>query len=195
MNSLPSQILETLYAIYFDTLLTMKILIPLLLLLTFLSCKSSKDFKSDFEKHKFDPTVINNLPLYDTLRQIVLNNYDSFYLSDTKNDFTYIYNFDTSTQISGHSNLDIPKIIFPQTVRLFERIGKANIFGFTITKDSTFEILIRNTHLTEYFLDVRERLYCYTNTSRIDKTEFPIKDTLLTDKWQYQIWYDKRAEF
>lgn len=173
----------------------MKILTLLFFLLVFLGCKNSKDFKSDFEKHKFDPIVINNLPLYDTLRQIVLNNFDSLHLSDTKNNFTYIYNFDTSTHISGHSNLDIPKILFPQTVRLFERIGKANIFGFTISKDSTFEILIRNTHLSEYFLDVRERFYCYSNTSRIHKTEFPIKDTLLTDKWQYQIWYDKRAEF
>jgi hypothetical protein len=173
----------------------MKILTLLFLLLTFLGCKNSKDFKSDFDKHKFDRVVINNLPLYDTLRQIVLNNYDSLYLSDTKNNFTYIFNFDTSTQISGHSNLDVPKIIFLQTVRLFKKIGKGNIFGFTITNDSTFEVLVRNTHLSEYFLDVRERLYCYPNTSRIGKTKFPIKDTLLTEKWQYQIWYDKRAEF
>ncbi|MEO9144116.1 MAG: hypothetical protein ABI237_01040 [Ginsengibacter sp.] len=173
----------------------MKILTVLLLLLTIMSCKNSKDFKSDFEQHKFDPTVINDLPQYDTLRQIVLNSYDSFYLSGTKNNFTYIYNFDTSTQISGHSNIDIPKMIYPQTVRLFDEIGKANIFGFTIAKDSTFEILVRNTHLTKYFLDVRERLYWYPKINRINKTEFPVKDTLLTDKWQYQIWYDKRAEF
>ena len=174
---------------------SMKILTPLLFLLTILGCKNSKDFKSDFEKHKFDATVINNLQQYDTLRQIVLNSYDSFYLSNTKNDFTYIYNFDTSTQISGHSNSDVPETIYPKTVQLFKRIGKENIFGFTISKDSTFEILVRNTHLTQYFLDVRERLYWYPSTNKIRKTEFPIKDTLLTDKWQYQIWFDKRAEF
>ena len=173
----------------------MKILTPLLLFLTLLGCRNSKDFKIDFEKHRFDPTVINNLPQYDTLRQIILNNYDSFYLSNSNNDFTYIYNFDTSVQISGHSNNDVPEIIYPKTVRLFQRIGKENIFGFTISKDSTFAILIRNTHLSQYFLDVRERLYWYPKTTKIEKTEFPIKDTLLTDKWQYQIWYDKRAEF
>ena len=173
----------------------MKILTPLLFLLTILGCKNSKKFKSDFEKHKYDTTVINILPQYDTLRQIVLNNYDNFNLSNTKNDFTYIYNFDTSTQIGGHSNSDIPQIIYPKTVQLFKRIGKENIFGFTISKDSTFEILVCNTHLTQYFLDVRERLYWYPSTKKIRKTEFPIKDTLLTDKWQYQIWFDKRAEF
>ncbi|NOT94348.1 hypothetical protein [Ferruginibacter sp.] len=173
----------------------MKTLTPFLLLLTLLSCKNSKDFKSDFEKHKFDPTVINNLPLYDTLRQIILNNYDSFNLSNTNISFTYIYNFDTSTQISGHSNSDIPEIIYPNTVQLFKGIGKENIFGFTISKDSTFEILVRNTHLTKYFLDVRERLYWYPAPGKIVKTEFPTKDTLITDKWQYQIYYDKRAEF
>ncbi len=173
----------------------MKTLTPFLLLLTVLSCKNPKDFKSNFEKHKFDQTVINNLPQYDTLRQIILNNYDSFNLSNANISFTYIYNFDTSTQISGHSNFDLPKIIYPRTVRLIERIGKTNIFGFMIAKDSTFEILVRNTHLTKYFLDVRERLYWYPEPVKIIKTEFPSKDTFLTDKWQYQIYYDKRAEF
>jgi hypothetical protein len=52
---------------------------------------------------------------------------------------------------------DIPEIIYPKIVQLFKGIGKENIFGFTISKDSTFEILVRNTHLTKYFLDVRER--------------------------------------
>jgi len=173
----------------------MKILAPFLLLLTFLSCKNSKDFKSDFEKHKFDPTVINNLPQYDTLRQIILNNYDSFNLNNTNIDFTYIYNFNKSAQISEHNNKDIPEIIYAKAVQLFEKIGKENIFGFTISQDSTFTILIRNTHLTQYFLDVRERLYWYPKKNKIDKTEFPVKDTLLTEQWQYQIIYDKRAEF
>lgn len=173
----------------------MKVITLFFLSLTLFGCKNSKDFKSDFEKHKFDPVVINNLPQYDTLRQVILNNYDSFYLSDTKNNFTYTYNFDTSLQVNRHSDIDVPKIIYPQTVRLFQRIGKNNFFGFTISKDSTIEILIRNTHLTKYFLDVRERLYWRPKTTKVDKTEFPIKDTLLTDKWQYQIWYDKRSEF
>ena len=180
---------------YFEVLLTMKLLTLILLLFTIFSCRSSKDYKGDFENHRFDITVINNLPLYDTLRQLILNSYDSFYLSDAKNDFTYLYNFDSSVQISGYNNYDLPQLIYPQVFRLFERIGKANIFGFTIAKDSTFEILVRNAHLTKYFLDVRERLYWYSKTNRIIKLDFPVKDTLLTDKWQYQIWYDKRAEF
>jgi len=174
---------------------SMKILTSSLLLSTFPGCKDSKDFKADLEKHKFDPTVINKLTQYDTLRQTILNNYESFPFNDTKTYFTYIYTFDTSTQISGQSNFEISEIIYPKTVQLFERIGKENIFGFTISKDSTLKILIRNTHLRKYFLDVRERLYWYPKTSKINKTEFPSKDTLLGDKWQYQIWYDKRAGF
>jgi hypothetical protein len=173
----------------------MKVSTSFLLLLISLSCNNSVNFKSDFEKHEFDKTVINNLPQYDTLRQIVLNNYHSFFLNDTINNFTYFYNFDTSTQIGEHSNIDLPKIIFPQTVRLFERIGKANISGFNIYKDSSFQLFIRNTHFTKYFLDIREILYWYPEATRLRKEEFPMKDTLLTDKWQYIIWYDKRAEF
>lgn len=173
----------------------MKTLTLFLLLLTVLSCKNSNNFKSAFEKHKFDQTVINTLPQYDTLRQIILNNYDSFNLSNANNSFTYFYNFDTTTQISGYSNSDIPEIIYPKTVQLFKGIGKENIFGFTISKDSTFEILVRNTHLTKYFLDVRERLYWNPTSDKFVKTEFPTKDTMITDKWQYQIYFDKRAAF
>ena len=190
---MPGSCKSTEYMLY--TFSPMKKLITFFLLLIVLGCKNPKDFRSDFEKQKFDTTVTSTLPHYDTLRQLILNNYDSFYLSNAKYNFTYIYNFDTSTQIAGYNNHDVPEIIFAKTVLLFERIGKENIFGFTISVDSTFEILIRNRHLTQHFLDVRERLYWYNNTSKIYKTEFPIKDTLLTDKWQYQIWYDKRAGF
>jgi hypothetical protein len=161
----------------------------------FLSCKNSNDFKRDFEAHKFDEKVIQNLPQYDTLRQIILASLDSFKLSNSQNDFTYIYNFDTSTETSGNSNTALPKIIYPQTVQFFERVGRDNLFGFIVSKDSTVGFLIRNTHLTKYFLDVRDRLYWYPSTRKIPKTEFPIKDTMLGERWQYQIWYDKRAEF
>jgi hypothetical protein len=165
------------------------------LLLLSIGCNNSKDFTKDFEKHKFDLVIIQKLPLYDTLRQIILNNYDSFHLTNEKDYFDYIYNFDTSTQISGHSNKDVPTKIYQRTVQLFNQIGSDNIFGFTLSKDSTLEFLIRNTHLTDYYLDVRERLYWYPDSNKLIKSSFPIKDTILNDKWQYQIWYDKRAEF
>lgn len=173
----------------------MKILIIFIFTLALLSCDNEKDFKSDFEKHKFDQTVIDNLPRYDTLRKIVLDNYDSFNLNDTNYRFTYFYNFDSLVQISGYSNYDVPQKIYQTTVELFNEIGKEYIFGFTISKDSLFEIFVRNTHLTNYYLDVRERLYWYPRVNKIYKPEYPIKDTLLTDKWQYQIWYDKKSEF
>ena len=173
----------------------MKICTPVLLLLILLSCQNNKDFKSQFEKQRFDLTVMNNLPLYDTLLQLILSNFSRFDLSNTKNNFTYIYNFDAATQIGEYNNHDIPEIIYSQTEQLFNRLGKDNIFGFTISKDSTFEILIRNTPLAKYYLDVRERLYWSPKASKIQKPAFPMKDTLLNGKWQYLIWYDKRTEF
>ena len=173
----------------------MKILLSFLLFLTLFSCKNSKDFKGDFEKQKYDTTVINKLPQYDTIRQIVLANLDSFFTHDNKNDFTYIYNFGTSAQIVGYSNNDIPNVIYPKIDQMFKSVGKENIFGFTVSKDSTVEILIRNKHLSKYFLDVRERLYWFPTKSIIPDAEFPYKDTLLAYNWQYKIWYGKRAEF
>jgi hypothetical protein len=165
------------------------------LIITLFSCRNSKDFRSDLEGHKFDQTVIQNLPLYDTFRQIIIENYDSFHLSKTNYRFTYIYNFDTSTKRNGYSNTDIPNIIYSQTVQLFERIGRDNLLGFTVFQDSTVHFFIRDTHLSKYFLDVRERLDWYPTSRKIFKTEFPFKDTILGEQWQYQIWYDKRAEF
>ncbi len=166
-----------------------------LLLISFLSCRSHEDFKDEFNKQVFDQAIIQNLPEYDSLRQIILDSYDAFHLSDSTIEFTYFYNFDTSTRIGDHNNTDIPEIMFARTNRLFKKIGRNNIFGFTLSKDSTLVFLIRNTHLAKYYLDVRERLYWNPKSQKIVKTSFPSKDTIFKRNWQYQIWYDKRDGF
>ena len=167
----------------------------LILSMSFLCCHNSKDFSQELRLHKFDQRVINSLPLYDSLRSIIIANYDSFRLSDGKNSFSYLYTFDTLHTDSAYNNKDLPPTVYSKTVQLFGKIGSDNIFGFTLSKDSTIEFLIRNTHLSEYFLDVRERLSWYNNSGRIQSSSFPLKDTILGDNWQYLIWYDKRSKF
>jgi len=165
------------------------------LLLYLLSCRSHEDFKDEFNKQAFDQTIIQNLNEYDSLRQIILSNYDAFDLSSSNIEFIYYYNFDSSARIGDHRNTGIPKRIFSRTDDLFKRIGRDNIFGFILLKDSSLVFLIRNTHLPRYYLDVRERLHWLPESRKIVKTSFPSKDTILQRNWQYQIWYDKRAEF
>lgn len=166
-----------------------------ILVISFYGCSNSTKFDKDFNEHKFDTSIINKLKTYDSLRQLVIENIDKFHLNDSSNRFTYHYNFGSTSKISGYENTGVPKEIYIKTVEIFNQLGKTNIYGFTISKDSTFEVLIRNTYSTKYYLDIRERLYWFSNSNRIEKQAFPIKDTLLTDKWQYQIWYDKRANF
>lgn len=153
-----------------------------------MGCKNSKDFESDFEKHKFVPIIINKLPEYDSLQKMILNNLGDFNLHDTIYHFTYIYNFNPKTSISGYNNDGVPANIYPAIVPLFERIGKENIFGFVISRDSTLEILVRNTHLKKYFLDVRERLLLSPNAENFRQKTFPFKDTLFNNRWKYQVW-------
>jgi hypothetical protein len=173
----------------------MKVSIALFFLSILFGCKDSYYWKKDYINHRFDKVVINRISLYDTLRQTILQNYNEFPWDNTKTNLIYVYNFDTSNQRSGDNHFDIPRKIRPHFVQLFNKIGQDNIVGFIIEKDSSLEILVRNTFIDKYYLDVRERLSWYPQTNKIEKFEFPIKDTLLTEKWQYQIWYDKRSEF
>lgn len=74
-------------------------------------------------------------------------------------------------------------------------MGKGKYWASKFQKDSSFEVLIRNTHLQQYFLDVRERLEWKPKNHEFTKSIFPIKDTLLSVYWKYWIWFDKRSEF
>lgn len=167
--------------------------IPFLLYL--LACNTKKDFKESFNQWKFDTSVIQSLPKYELLKQMTILSIDSFKLSEQKSTFTYIYNFDSLSKISGHSNENLPKSIPPEVIKIINELGERKILGFKISKDSSFEVLIRNTHLQQYFLDVRERLEWKPKNHEFTKSIFPIKDTLLSVYWKYWIWFDKRSEF
>lgn len=165
-----------------------------ILLISLSSCRDN-DFSQDFEDYQYDKEIIRQLSLYDTLRQNLIQNITNFQLNENKPSFEYLYNFDTANaSISGHSNRDIPHILYPATVQLFERIGEGNIYGFKISRDSTFEIFLRNTHISKYYLDVRERLQWHPSGEIQKKAGIPSKDTILLDNWRYIIWFDKRAE-
>lgn len=173
----------------------MKIHKVLILFFLLLGCKDSYYWRKDFDNHTFDRAVITHISLYDTLRQTILKNYSEFPWHNTQGNLVYIYNFDTSYNQIGINSFDIPIKIRSEIILLFNKLGQENIMGFTIAKDSSFKIFVRNTFLDTYDLDVRESLIWYPQITKIEKLEFPFKDTLLSEKWQYEIWYDKRSEF
>ena len=173
----------------------MKVLKASIFLIILISCEDSYYWRKDFENQKFDKVVINKLSLYDTLRKGILQNYSEFQWEEKQSSLTYIYNFDTTYYKGGINHFDIPRKIRSEIIQLFSKIGQTNILGFTIYKDSLLKIYVRNTFLDEHYLDVRESLNWYPQKNKIEKLEFPYKDSLLSEKWQYEIWYDKRSEF
>ena len=175
----------------------MRRLLRIFSFLYLISCnvRNDKDFSASFSAFKYDASIIKELHQYDSLKNIVIPNISNFRLSDHTNDFTYYYNFDKSVQISGYSNEDLPKFLYSKITAIFKALQKNKIYGFNISKDSVFEIFIRNTYLQQYDLDVRERLFWKSNKQKFEKSVYPGKDTMLTDNWQYQVYFDKRAGF
>ena len=153
-----------------------------------LSCISSTDFKKDFDEQQFDQAIVDKLPLFDTLRQLIVSNYDSFNFTGMNNDYTYIHNFDTSSYIIR----EIPDQVYPIAGQLFHKIGMYNIFGFTLSRDSSLKFLIRTSRLTNHDIKVQESLNWYTTPNKIKRSNFPVKDTILNDNWKYEIWFNEK---
>ena len=192
INSLPSQILER-YAPLNRYSIMLKLLY-MSFLAAFFSCQAKKDFSEDFKAWPYDPSIISSLSKYDSIRQAVISNIGNFDFSDIGERFTYVYNFDSLSNISGYSNDSLPKPILPFITRIIKELGKEKIRGFVISKDSSFDIWVRATHLQKYFLDVREQLHWKTSTKHFEHLPFPFKDTMLSNRWQYVVWFDKREE-
>ncbi len=173
----------------------------LLLLLLIAGCKHSMTTSAELEKHSFDQAVINKLPLYDSIRQILLDNYDSISFTATGGDFLYNYYGD-----SGESRY-IPKQYENRIFELCNKIGKDNITNFTLTGDSLLTFTIRNERVTMHdpTETITENLYWLSNESKRyslqngvmtrDTINTVAKDTMLGHDWKYEISHWKRGGF
>jgi len=76
----------------------------------------------------------------------------------------------------------------------FKQLGDSLIFGFTLYKDSSVKIFVRDTYLDAYKLNVRERLSFNPKGATIKNREFKTRDTLLNKNWEYWIWFDDQVD-
>jgi hypothetical protein len=156
------------------------------------SCDTRKDFRKSFVERKYDSSVILRLKIYDSLRNYIIKNIDS--LKPLHNYYSaYYYDFDKKLFWNPTDTIQFPKTLSSSIKEFFLTLGKGKILGFGISEDTTIDIMIRVTHLPEYFLDVRERLKWMKNISKHQDIRFPIKDTSLGNNWYYIIWFDKRS--
>ena len=169
----------------------LKQVLKLLIAILLLSCSDQN--VNEFININFDKNVISNISQYDSIRKLVISNIDSFDF-EVQNSYTYVYNFDASSEISTFSNDSLPISILQEVKNTFKQLGEHYILGFTISKDSCLEILVRNKYLESKHLDIRERLYWKQCHDSFQKDP-GIQDTILSNDWKYRIWLDKRVGF
>lgn len=169
----------------------MKILSAVLLFFAIISCHSKDDEISyDIRGHRYDTGVINKLPLYDSLANVLIASYSSIQKQFKEDEAYYRYTFSSANKDLFEK---LPAENAAKINEYFTRLGRNFIYSFQFFKDSSIKIFVRNTYLKDHNLDVGERLSYYPTGTGIRKREHPYKDTLLNKHWQYWISFDKRG--
>jgi len=165
--------------------------ITLIIFLCLAAACNTNDLTSHFNNHKFDKEVIDKLPLYDSLANVILENFTSI-RPHIKVESYYSY-------IPAEDGNDLYKVLpkpgADKVKQYINQLGAGYIYGFDIFKDSTIKIHIKEFYFQADHLHIREKLSFYPTGTNIRKREFPIKDTILNKNWQYWISFDKQEFF
>jgi hypothetical protein len=158
-------------------------------------CQSEpEEVSAVYKSYKFDPKVIEKLPVYDSLASAILEKFPFFQQHINENDSYRAYKY-----MPGSDQADVfrklPQEAAPKIDHYFTKLGKDFIYGFDVFKDSTIKIYIRNSPSEESQVDIEENLSYYPVTTKIQRRELPVKDTLLNNHVQYWIRFNKRRLF
>jgi hypothetical protein len=167
----------------------MRIIFVITILCVATACRTKSSY-FNIQGQKFDNKVIEQLPIYDSLSHLLIENYSAIRPHFQEgNSFEYIW--------YRHGN-ELYKIL-PQepgtkVKQWFKQLGDSLIFGFALYKDSSVKIFVRDTYLDAYKLNVRERLSFNPKGATIKNREFKTRDTLLNKNWEYWIWFDDQVD-
>jgi hypothetical protein len=194
-------------------MLLLIITLHVILIITFSlsSCNNwhNKKALSDLiKKTTYDTSIIRNLPLYDTLKEILVANLDTIFKFRDARAYVYHGSGEDSGQTTherhhfyiffynwnlnhGSSEDDIspktlPAFVYPVVKHFFEALGKEEIASFTIWTDSGIVIGLPNGYIDERTrASVRHTL----RWNRIvDLSHDPLsKDTIVAPGWYYEI--------
>ncbi len=165
-----------------------KISVIISLILT-LSC-GSEDLKSVYDSRGFDRQVIEKLPIYDSLANVLLENLPTI-LQQSKAEAFYKY---APTEDGNELEKELPNAAV-KIREYFSQLGEDFIYGFEVFKDTTIKIIIRDSLVKSHHVNIMERLSFYPSGTNMKKREFPIKDTILNKHWQYWIWFEEQGLF
>ena len=168
--------------------------IPLLLFFATSCHTDSREIVPVYETYKFDPKVIEKLPVYDSLVTAILEKSAFFQDYMNENDSYRAYRY--MPQSDGDEVFNkLPKEIAPGIDPYFTKLGKDFIYGFDVFKDSSIKIYIRKTSSEKFYVDIEENLSYYPTGKTIRRREFPVKDSLLNEHWLYWSRFNKRGLF
>jgi hypothetical protein len=169
----------------------MKIITLLILSMsTLLSCSNEKPFEQSFKAQKFDKEVIKRIELYDTLRLYLTHNINHIFKTPGQVEPQTAYYYYKDNIVAN--GMQIPDSIINVIKPVLSQIGYDYIFNVEIASDSTFTAYIRNQYISDFDLDVRERLIWRKNLDQLLIDKLIVKHKIINHNWDYRIWYDKR---
>jgi hypothetical protein len=154
----------------------------------------TEEVSADYKHYKFDPKVIEKLPVYDSLVSAILEKSFFFQQHINENESYRAFRYMPLSHQTDMFN-KLPREVAPKIDLYFTKLGKDFIYGFDFFKDSTIKIYIRTNPSEESEIDIEENLSYYPVRSNIRRREFPVKDSILDEHWQYWTRFTKRSLF
>lgn len=188
-----------------------RISLALPIFLLFITCTNkSKKLTDLFNQSIYDKEVIQKLPQYTALKNIVIKNIDAIFdFRNSRNVIEYHeknkitrkhedekqYDFYCKyggQEIVNDINKNMPDFILLPINVILKEIGRDYILGFSLRTDSSLEIIVRNMHDDETHSDIGHRLK-WTNNPLGMKGSFNLgRDTMIAPGWNYSIWVYER---
>ena len=99
------------------------------------------------------------------------------------------------TSNSDEVSRKLPQEAAPKIEQYFAQLGKDFVYGFDFFKDSTIKIYVRKTYAEKTRIDIEENLSYYPVGKNIHRRQFPAKDTILNQRWQYWTRFNEERLF
>lgn len=164
------------------------LLLPAIYLAT--GCNAGKEeAQYSYNEYRFDSTVIQKLPLYDSLVSAIIEKMPVIYGSINKDASYQAFRYmPTSTEQDVFTRL--PAAAEGKISEYYKQLGNDYIYGFDVFKDSSIKIYIRSRPSKTTSVTIEENLSYYPTGKNYKKREFPARDTIINDHWQYWTFFN-----
>lgn len=149
------------------------------------ACKAKKeDLQTRFNNYRFDNSVVQKLPLYDSLVAAIYKNRQVLINYSTQDGGMHGFSYAPAS-----SDRQVFKKLPAETGgsidTAYRVLGEKYITGFDLFPDSTVRIYIRRNNFPQSSINIDEYLSFLPAGKNMRKREFPEKDTVLNASWQY----------